>query len=460
MARVILVHPHFKMSLSVVPSLGLGYLASCLRKAGHEVRILDALRDRLPAEKVSRIVQAEQPDLVGVTVLSLFYREARSLLKLLKQTCSSKIVIGGHHVTALPEVSLADTGADFAVVGEGEETIVQLAHEIEHHGRFHDVRGLVYRQNGSILKNERRPLIEDVDAIPYPAWDLVELERYPPISHGTIHRRFPNAPIISSRGCPYRCTFCAARRTAGTKLRKRSPENVVVELEMLYKDFGIKEFHFEDDNFAFEKEHAYQICEGILRRGLHVYWSCPNGVRVDTLDDDLLAIMKRSGCYMLALGIESASQEILDRVRKRLNIDVVPETVRRMRAHGILSMGFFILGLPGETKETARETIDFAKKIDLDFVKFAHLVPLPGTEIFDEVTKPGGDPEQFFGSHLMSRAVVETESLSRSDLTRLQKKAHHEFYFRPRVFLRSLAKVRPNQWRYLLLRLHSVFFSR
>jgi anaerobic magnesium-protoporphyrin IX monomethyl ester cyclase len=447
------------MSLSIVPSLGLGYLASCLKQAGHEVKILDALRDGLSAEHVVKAVQADQPDIVGVTVLTLFYKEARSLVRLLKQTCSCKVAIGGHHVTALPEASLTETTADFAVIGEGEQTIVHLASELEGSARFEDVKGLAYRRNGSVVRNEPRPFIDNLDDIPFPQWDLIGLDRYPPISHGTIHHRFPNAPIITTRGCPYRCTFCAARRTAGTKLRKRSAGNVADEMEMLYRDFGIKEFHFEDDNFAFEKQHAYGICEELLRRDIRVEWSCPNGVRVDTLDDELLAIMKRSGCYMLALGIESASQHILDRVGKKLNIDAVPETVRRMRAHSILSMGFFILGLPGETEKTARETIEFAKKTDFDFVKFTHLVPLPGTEIFDELTEAGYDPEQFSGSHLMSEAVLRTEFLSAHDLTRLQKKAHREFYFRPRVFLRSLARIRWGQWRYLFARLVSVFFG-
>lgn len=400
------------MSLSIVPSLGLGYLASCLKQAGHEVKILDALRDRLSAEDVVKAVQADQPDLVGMTVLTLFYQEARSLVKLLKQTCSCKVAIGGHHVTALPEASLTETTADFAVIGEGEQTIVQLVSELEGSARFEDVKGLAYRRNGSVVRNAPRPFIDNLDDIPFPQWDLIGLDRYPPISHGTIHHQFPNAPIITTRGCPYRCTFCAARRTAGTKLRKRSAGNVVDEMEMLYRDFGIKEFHFEDDNFAFEKQHAYRVCEELLRRDIRVEWSCPNGVRVDTLDDELLAIMKRSGCYMLALGVESASQHILDRVGKKLNIDAVPETVRRMRTHGILSMGFFILGLPGETKITARETIEFAKKTDFDFVKFMHLVPLPGTEIFDELTAAGYDPQQSSGSHLMSEAVLGTESLS------------------------------------------------
>jgi len=460
MARVFLIHPYFDMSLSVVPSLGLGYLASCLRAAGHEVQILDALRDRLSAERVADIVQTERPHLVGVTILSLFYPQARSLIRQLKRSCSSLVVIGGHHVTALPEASLAETTADFAAVGEGEQTIVDLASQIDHSRSFENIKGLVYQRNGSIVENERRAPIEDIDKIPFPAWELIGPGKYPPISHGTIHRRFPNAPIVTTRGCPYGCTFCAARRTAGTKLRKRSAENVVTELEMLYDRFGIREFHFEDDNFAFEKEHAYQICEEILRRNLRIYWSCPNGVRVDTLDDELLATMKRSGCYMLALGIESASQEILDRARKKLNLDIVPDTVKRMRTHGILSMGFFIVGLPGETEETARKSIDFAKRINLDFVKFTHFVPLPGTEIFDELTGAGYNPEEFFRSHLMDRAVVETESLSRSDLTRLQKRAHREFYFRPRAFLRSLASIRPTQWRYLLRSLVSVFFNK
>jgi radical SAM superfamily enzyme YgiQ (UPF0313 family) len=447
------------MSLSIVPPLGLGYLAGCLRQAGHDVKMLDALRDGLSAEQVSRAVEADKPDLAGVTVLTLFYPEARSLVRLLKQRCSCKVAIGGHHVTALPEASLKETASDFAVIGEGEQTIVHLLSELEGSGRFEDVKGLAYTRNGSVVKNEPRPFIDDLDEIPFPQWDIVGLDRYPPISHGTIHHRFPNAPMITTRGCPYRCTFCAARRTAGTKLRKRSAQNVVDEMEKLYRDFGIKEFHFEDDNFAFEKQHAYSICEELLRRDMRVEWSCPNGVRVDTLDDELLAIMKRSGCYMLALGIESASQLILDRVRKKLDIDAVPATVRRMHAHGILSMGFFVLGLPGETEETARETIEFAKNTDIDFVKFTHLVPLPGTEIFDELTEAGYDPEQFSGSHLMSKAVVGTESLSPLDLTRLQKKAHREFYFRPRVFLRSLARIRWSQWRYLFSRLLSVFFG-
>lgn len=385
--KILLIAPKFRFH-TLHPPLGLGYIAAILEREGHQVKLLDCNTDKLPDDGVRKIIDAEKPDLIGVSVLTGSYNSAKRLIKEIKPATDAPVVIGGAHITALPEFSLKDTGADFCVIGEGEVTVKELAESLESGATdFNNIKGLAYKDNGTIRVNEPRELIENIDSLPFPAWHLMPPEKYHIAPVLASSDRSPLAPIMSTRGCPYLCKYCASHITWRRKLRFRSPEKVVDEIEMLMNDFGVKSIHFADDNFTFYRDHAVAVCNEIIERNLDITWGCPNGVRADRVDKDLLLLMKKAGCNMLSFGIESGSQEILKNIKKALALSKVPSVIKNAKDCGITTFGFFVLGLPGETRETIRETIDFSKNIALDRAWFFIFAPLPGSELFDEWVK-------------------------------------------------------------------------
>lgn len=463
MANILLVNPYADSlkSLSIVPPLGLGYIASSLLANGHQVEILDCLKKNIKPPAVISIIKDKKPDIIGITIFSLFFNEARDTIGMIKDNFDIPVIAGGPHVSALPEQTLKECKADFTVIGEGEMTTVELVNAISSSVRdFKTIKGIGYREDGGVVTiNGKRNLVENLDTIPFPAWGLIKPEAYPPITHGTFYKRFPIAPIITTRGCPFSCTFCASNKIWGRTLRKRSSQNVVDEMEFLVKMHGIREFHFEDDNLTASKEHIIGICREILHRRLDIVWSCPNGVRVDCLDRERLKIMKESGCYMLAIGIESGDQGILNKAQKRLDLSEIPGIISMIKEFDIEVMGFFILGLPSETAETARKTIELAKSLPIDFAKFHNFTPLPGTPVFDEWCRSQKGDINWGNINLFGKAVYSTEYLSSKELTKLQKQAHREFYLRPSILIKSIFRIKPRQIRWLASRFLKIFFG-
>jgi len=440
---------------SVQPPLGLGYLAAVLREAGHEPVVLGPKDFTASPKAFVKSVQRHDPDLVGLSFLTPALPIVRDWATALHEWSRDlPIVLGGPHTTALPSQTLRYTGADYAVVGEGEKTFRTLVQALAERSAG-QLPGVV-KHDSSTDKIERPPLIQDLDSLPFPAWDLIRPERYPPTPHGAFYRRFPIAPIMSTRGCPFNCSFCASAATWNRRLRRRNPENVVEEIEYLFHRHGVCEIHFEDDNLTAKKDHAGTICEHILSRGLDITWTCPNGVRIDTLDRDLLRLMRRSGCYMLGLGIETANQKLSDAVGKKLDLSCLEEKVHLMKEVGIDAYGFFLLGLPGETWETAQETIDLACRLPFAQVHFSHLVPLPGSRIFNEWAANrdlDAIPWEQFDSKV--KTLWRTDALGPDDIMRLRHKAWHRFYMRPAPLFRMISKIRPRQIPYIAQRLLS-----
>jgi radical SAM superfamily enzyme YgiQ (UPF0313 family) len=268
--------------------------------------------------------------------------------------------------------------------------------------------------------------------------------------HGAFAKRFPVAPIITTRGCPFNCSFCASKCIWQQRLRFRNPIKIVDEIEFLHKKFGVKEFHFEDDNFTANKEHARNVCKEIIKRKLDIVWACPNGVRIDMLDLELLKIMKKSGCYLLAFGIESGNQKIVNNMNKHLNLSIVPKILKMAKESGIETWGFFILGLPGETYNSAIQTINFAVKNRFDRAQFCIFTPLPGSDIFSnwksKNKKTDWSKFNFFN-------IVYTDILSEKQLRALHKKAFREFYFRPRIFFNLVKNIKAGQIKWLVKRM-------
>jgi len=440
--KIALIRPHYYTHL-ITPPLGLGYLASYLKKAQHQVEIIDGLNLTLSNQEIAQRVKGA--GLAGITCLSDFYSEVKDLVGQLKRE-NLPVVLGGPHVTALPQESLQDTGADFVVAREGEETLLELANCLENNSSTHAIKGLMNLQGGLT----KRGFIANLDSLPFPDWAQIDPRCYRKAPHGAIIKRFPAAPVITTRGCLYSCTFCASPYLWQNSIRFRSPENVVDEIEYLVRDFGVREIHFEDDNLTLKKEHIGRIADLIIQRNLDISWATPNGVRADTLTVDLIRLMKKSGCYFLAFGIESANQQILDTVHKDIDLGVVERAVRLSHKEGILTQGFFIFGLPGETEETIQETIHFAKAIPLDRAQFLLFDPLPGSQLWQEL-EGAWDATEDRRSYQEVKWVPPT--IQRGILEKAPAEAFRSFFFRPRQLFKVIRYARLSQIPFLLRRL-------
>jgi len=444
--RVLLLQPKYKDTWASSP-LGLGYIASVLEADGHDVNFLDLTLTPLSDEKFKKYVNQINPGLIGISLMCRALPETRRMVAKIREVSNAPICLGGPQPTTLSEFTLEYTKADFAAIGEGEITLKELVHYLaEGKDNLSGISGLAFFQDNKVIINKPREHIKNLDQIPFPAWHLMPPSEYkiaPVLSHV---KRYPIAPIVTTRGCPYRCNFCGGPTIWGRTFRMRSSKNVVDEIELLMKEYGVKEFFISDDNFTLIKEHTTEICKEILRRKLDIPWACPGGVRIDRLDHELLQIMKKAGCHLLGFGIESGDQEILVRAKKNLDLKSVSKVIKEAKEAGITTYGFFIMGLLGETPQTLRRTIDFAKSLPLDRAWFNILVPYPGTEIFNEFTRGRTldevDWENIDAATGMITSGIEYPELTAEDLVHWQRKAVREFYLRPKIIIDVLKNIR------------------
>lgn len=441
--KILLLQPNYDAHI-IHPPLGLGYLASYLRQFGHKVSIFDGTLKNAQTKDYLRQISDGNPDIVGISFLTRAHKQVRKLTEAIKDVYSSlPIVLGGTQVTALPKEIMSTFRADFAVLGEGEETFRDLIENIEQDSAdFSQIDGLSYRSEAKTIINKPRALISDLDSLPFPAWDLMPPANYRIVPILEPAKSFPIAPIMTSRGCPYNCSFCASNVTWQRRIRFRSPANVLAEILMLKEDFGVKEIHFADDNFTMNIERAAEICDLLIQEEVNLPWQCPNGVRIDRLTLPLLKKMKASGCYALGLGIESADPKILARAGKKLDLKIVPEVLANIKKAGIESNGFFILGLPGDNKKSIQKTINFALNQPFDRAWFNIFTPYPGSPAFNDWLGERSFASIDWDKHDCSTAVVTTKDLSFKDLERWQKKALFQFYFRPRILWLLFGRLR------------------
>lgn len=407
------------------PHIGLAYLIAVCKKNGYkDIKVFDQ-----GIEKDDNIlfgmISEYKPDLVGLTSFSYCYNYAKELIdKIKKQHPGLVIIVGGPHVSATKEYILKDTAADFAMKSEAEVSFIDFLKEFEKpQPDYNRVNNLIWKDDGDIIENPTESYIKNLDLLPFPDYEIFGLEEYPCYKAHLM-------PIITSRGCPYGCNYCSIRLTMGRNFRARSPENVVAEMKFLHDNFQINHFEINDDCFAFDLKRAEEICDLIIREGLDIRYELYNGIRADNVNEELLKKMKASGCIFISYGAESGNQEIVNKyIRKNLDLNKVKEVVELTNKVGIRNSINFIIGHPGETYKKAMQTLRFASSLKTNFVNIYNLIPYPGTELFDWISKNATYmmPQEEYLSKVGSRdfpPVFETAEFTREERTEALKKGY------------------------------------
>jgi anaerobic magnesium-protoporphyrin IX monomethyl ester cyclase len=447
--KVLLLNPKTNLPIETrtSPSLGLAYLGAVSERQGHTVRIYDGDVEDVSLEKVLRDFA---PDLVGITANTIQIKSAWRDAALVKSMADIPVVLGGPHPTVLPAESAERPEVDIVVRGEGEATWEELCQWRTADGEWRaaisglqPIPSISYQTpDGQVHHNPDRPVIEDLDSLPLPAYHFFKMDRYTNLQPTVDHIEGPSYPILTSRGCPYRCTYCS--QIGPRRWRKRSPEDVVAEWRWLVRDLGAAEIGVLDDSFNINRQRVLDICDLLIKEELtYVPWIMINGIRANLADTELLGRMKQAGCIRSAFGVESGNQEILDSViGKQLTLKQVRAAFKAAKEVGMETIGFFMIGLPGETEETMDDTIRFAIELDPVVANFSMATPFPGTEMSRIVKEKGrllvNDYDDF--AFFEGRAIFEMDGMTAELVERKWKEAYRRFYLRPSRVMRTLLK--------------------
>ncbi|VAV82233.1 hypothetical protein MNBD_DELTA01-1251 [hydrothermal vent metagenome] len=424
--------------------LGLLYIASVLEGAGFEVGIYDAYSFGHTLGDIKAEVERFRPQIVGITAMTILAKDAYRTAETVKGIDASiTVVMGGSHSTAMPDEALETGHIDISVIGEGEDTMHEISEAVERGDLdFSQINGIVFKRDGGFIRTPARARSEALDEIPFPAYHLLpSVSDYNPPPHWGKKGRF--AAILTCRGCPYKCPFCSVTRDWGRKYRYRSPENVLDELEYLNKTYGVTYVSIRDSVFTLHKQRAIDICKGIVDRGLKITWNC--NARVNEVSEELLSWMKKAGCKAIQYGIESGNDELLAQF-KGVDKALITRAIDMTSKQGIESHGYFMFGLPGETKDTMKETMEFAKTLKLHSAGFTSVTPFPGSDLWDYCEDNDLILTRDWSKYdFKEKPPSRHKTLSPEDIYDAQKAAFRMFYLRPKVVLRFLKNVRrPN----------------
>lgn len=386
--RVLLLRPNSIIIATPVP-LGLGYVAGSLRsRRGDQVEIVDGRNLRWDLSAMRQKIRDFRPDVIGISAINFEMKEAHELAAAAKTETSVPVIMGGPYASANREAVLRDRNVDAAVVGEGEDTVIDLMDAIESDADFSGITGLVARQDGEPVFTGHRELIDDLDAI-VPAWDLINptayFKRRGRNSENIVKYDHRTLTVFTSRGCPYNCIFC--HNVFGKKFRPRSPDSVLDEVSMLKQRYGIRELEIVDDSFNLSLNRAKEICQGLIDRNLDLHVAVPNGLRGDRTDTDFLDLLQAAGFYRIAFAVESASPRVQKIIKKNIDPDKVKWAIQEVARRGMVATGYFIQGFPTETYEEMIMTGDWAASSDLHVASFFYLNPFPGTEVAEMVNQ-------------------------------------------------------------------------
>lgn len=440
--RILLVKPDLPKGANIIrqclPPLGLMYIASYLRAnmPDVQIRIMNMNLDQIGLAAGLKYTVDYNPDIIGIGATSL---EALPMLEFADSvrgvlSSRAKIVAGGPHPTADAEHTLSRANIDIVVIGEGEETFFDIVKRVMDGGDLSGIPGTAIKSTGGDIKvTPPRPAQLNVDSMPFPAWDLVDLTKFFSFniySMNDFRFRREYTTMFSSRGCPYPCTYC--HDIFGKGFRARSAGNVLDEISELYSKYGIREIHFLDDCFNLNMERTHAILDGIISSGMDIKMAFPNGVRADKMDREILRKFAKAGTYKMNFGVEAGSERIQKLIKKGLDLNKVEESVKLAQEAGIFVHGFFMLGFPGETADEMRETINFAIDAGFDMAGFFLVKPFPGTEIYQVAIDMGLKINVDYNKSSYNELWVNLSAASDEELQSLQRQAYRSFYFSPK----------------------------
>ncbi len=435
--KITLVNPPYPQNAHSHPPfipLGIAYLGAVAEKEGHEVNVIDCQAEKLDYTTFGQKISQINSDIVGVTATTLLYNSAKKIIAAAKEAHPNAVtMLGGPHASFWDENALKECPSlDVVVRREGEMTFLELLNRIKNKQSFNEVLGSTFKaSDGTITRNPDRPFIENLDELPMPAYHLLPLDSF--------HRMGKTIfPLTTSRGCVYWCDFCSTVRMFGKGFRMRSPKKVVDEIEKLHNTYGESQFTFYDDAFTVNTEHVTKLCEEIKSRKLDIEWDVE--ARVDMVNRDLLQTMRDAGCFAVWFGVESGSQTMLGKMNKKIKTDQTKEAFKTARQLGIATIASTVLGFPGETEETARETINFIKQLNPDDIGFYVATPYPGTPMYELVKQNGWLRVTDFDKYDTATPTFETPWLSMDKISEMRFKAYQQFYLRPSYVLRMLRR--------------------
>jgi radical SAM superfamily enzyme YgiQ (UPF0313 family) len=434
-ARVALVNPPALQGVfhhhPYLP-MGLAYLASVLEEKGNQVTVFDCTAEGIDQDHLKQKLAEFNPDVVGISSMTPMVLSTMMAAKGAKEACpNATIVLGGPHATFMDKELLeSEPAVDVIVRGEGEVTLAELTQRIVNGVGLNSADGITYRHQGQIVQNPNRGYIQNLDELPFPAYKHFPLEKY---------RLFGKLffPVITSRGCPFQCSFCTTSRILGKQYRVRSPKNIGHELELLKREYGADSFTFYDDTLTLDKKRLYDICDEIKRRKINIPWDCQT--RVDQISEEMFAKMKATNCQQVFFGAESGCQTILNAVNKRTTVEQNEEAIKMAKKAGLFVAISIIIGYPGETAEMRKETFDFLRRAEPDDVYLCIATPYPGTELRKEVMRLGYKMSSDWSRYDTTTPVFENPLLPDEEALKLRKEFYDSFYS-PKYALRHMFK--------------------
>ena len=410
-----------------VPPLSLLYVAALLEKEGVECEIIDVITEGLTYEQALERINTFSPDIIGFTLSTYCFGPVLEWINQFKKDTGLPVIVGGAHAALFPKETMAHESIDYLIVGEAEYPLPEFVRAFAGDKDFSNIKSLAYRKNGNVVIDQTHQAISNIDDVPLPALHLLEMDKY----HNIISKRKNFTAMLSSRGCPYKCTFCDQKTPP---YRTRSPEGFVGEIVWNYNQFGIREFDIYDSTFTADKKRVKEICRLLVRENIDVGFTIRS--RVDSVDYKVLDHLQEAGCHTIFYGVESADADILRRMRKEITLKQIEDIVGYTKKCGIDTLGYFMVGYPGETKKTMEKTIQFAMKLPLDYAQFTILTPFPDTEIYEYYLH--NDLENYWSEYTLDPSKERAIELIGTDVTRAEvsdfvHKAYRRFYFRPRI---------------------------
>lgn len=425
---------NYSKNAILVPPLGMVYLAALLRDKGYEANFIDANILNMSKEQIINKLNELKPDYVLYNAITDNLQDTLAWIKEIKEYYNKPVIIGGPHMEIYPEETLTHECIDYGVVGDGWETLPELLDFLENGRDLTDVKGLVFRKEGEVVLTEERPKKVSLEDVPFPARDLLPNELYDTV----LSKARPITIMITALGCPFRCTYCCT----DTNLRARSAEHIVAEVEECINKYGIKEIEFYDETFTVNKKKMGRFLDLVEEKGLKFFWSVRT--RVDCVDKDLLLRMAKNGCIRINFGIESGDEDVLKAINRNMSIDTIKEAVKWSKAAGIMTFGFFMVGLPQDTKESIERTLKLMLELDLDFMQLNKFTMLPHSKIYEDYKKETG--KDFWREYVLGNVTLDDLKrdylqITDDELDRYLEQGYRGFYYRPKYIWKKLLQV-------------------